>query len=281
MTPTTDSLAAQHSSTVHANGIDIHCIEAGAGDPLILLHGGLVSTSDLWASTPISYGSHLERLGRRFRVVAPDARASGRTGHTGGPVSASLLADDVAALIEALGLERPAVAGFSEGGLTALLLGIRHPNSVGAIVCDAGNDILNPDAPALSMIPSILGGSTEIDPDVIAQALSHDPQLAAVIAMMQADQDAAQGAGAWRTYLTRTFERWSRWPGYGYADLAEIIVPTLVLVGDRDDFCSAEEAVVAYRSLPQGELAVAPDTGHVITAEKVETLIAFLDRVRS
>jgi pimeloyl-ACP methyl ester carboxylesterase len=85
-------------------------------------------------------------FGQRFRVIAPDARASGRTRHTRGPVSVSLLADDVGALIAALGLERPAVAGFSEGGLTALLLGIRHTSSVGAIVCDFGFDVLNPDA---------------------------------------------------------------------------------------------------------------------------------------
>jgi pimeloyl-ACP methyl ester carboxylesterase len=147
MTTTTAQKTDQHRRSVHANRIDIHYVETGSGDPLILLHGGLVSTSDLWAPTPISYSSYLERLGQRFRVIAPDARTSGRTRHTGGPVSASLLADDVAALITALGLEHPAVAGFSEGGLTALLLGIRHPSAVGAIVCDAGYDVLNPDAP--------------------------------------------------------------------------------------------------------------------------------------
>ena len=107
MTPTAEPLGAQERHTVQANGIGIHYVEAGSGDPLILLHGGLVSTSELWAPTPISYAAFMERLGQRFHVVAPDARTSGRTGHTDGPVSASLLADDVAALIEALGLERP------------------------------------------------------------------------------------------------------------------------------------------------------------------------------
>jgi hypothetical protein len=48
-------------------------------------------------------------------------------------------------------------------------------------------------------------------------------------------------------------------------------------VGDRDDFCSVEEAVVAYRSLAPGRLAVVPDTGHVITPEKIDALMGFLD----
>ena len=139
------------------NDTEIAYRELGHGRPLVLLHGGLVSASDAFAATPISYAGHLERLARTFRVIAPDTRAAGGTRHPGGPASATLLCDDVAALIEALGLERPLVAGFSEGGLTALLLGIRHPDAVGAIVSDAGYDMLNPDAPAFDLLHQMLG----------------------------------------------------------------------------------------------------------------------------
>ena len=102
---------------VRANDIDIHYIDAGTTDAptLVLLHGGLVSTSEIWAPTPISYASHLQQLAEEFHIIAPDARGSAMTAHSGGPVSMSMLADDVAALIDALGLDRPAVAGFSEG----------------------------------------------------------------------------------------------------------------------------------------------------------------------
>src|SRR5262249_23044476 len=99
----------------------------GEGEPLILLHGGVVSTSPIWTGVPISYPSHMATLTARFRVIAPDTRGGGRTVHPGGTVTFDLLADDVAALADALGLERPLVAGFSEGGITATVLGIRHP----------------------------------------------------------------------------------------------------------------------------------------------------------
>ncbi len=92
------------------------------------------------------------------------------TTHSGGPVSMSMLADDVAGLIDALGLDRPAVAGFSEGGLTALLVGIRHPDSMRALGCDSGYDLLNPDAPAFAMLPGLLGGLPHVDPDVVEQS---------------------------------------------------------------------------------------------------------------
>src|SRR5215468_7509654 len=91
--------------TVHANGIDIHYLEQGEGGALVLLHGGLVSTNPLWTGVPIAYASYMEALAGHFRVIAPDTRGGGRTRHAGGPVTFDLLADDVAALIEALGLE--------------------------------------------------------------------------------------------------------------------------------------------------------------------------------
>lgn len=275
MTTTTASTAT-HS--VHANGIDIHYRETGQGTPLVLLHGGLASSSDLWAPTPVGYASFMDRLGQQFRVIAPDARTAGRTRHPGGPVSASLLADDVAALIEQLGLDRPIVAGFSEGGLTALLLPIRHPSSARGVVCDAGFDTLNPDAAAFTMLRMMLGEAadpSDVDPDAVESAFSQDPHMAQVFALMKADVDAGQGAGSWRNYVRLTIERWSHWPGYGYADLASIAVPTLLLVGDRDDFCTIEEAAVAYRNLRDGQLAVLPGTPHVITQDKIEAMVAY------
>jgi pimeloyl-ACP methyl ester carboxylesterase len=263
---------------VRANDIDIHYIEAGTTDAptLVLLHGGLVSTSEIWAPTPISYASHMRRLAEEFHVIAPDARGSAMTIDSGGQASLSMLADDVAALIDTLGLGRPAVAGFSEGGQVALLLGMRHPDSTRALVCDSGYDVLNPEAPAFAMLPALLGGLPYVDPDVVEQSFGQDPEMAEIFALMKVDQDAARGAGYWRTYVERTLERWSHWPGYGYADLARITVPTLILVGDRDYFCSVEEATVAFRNLGQGQLAVLPTVGHVISTGKIEALISFL-----
>src|ERR1700733_2541821 len=132
MTVTAELPQAERRS-VHANGIDIHYLEAGEGEPLILLHGGVVSTNPIWTGVPISYASHMATLSARFRVIAPDTRGAGKTVHSGGTVTFDLLADDVAALIDVLGLDRPLVAGFSEGGITATVLGIRHPGSMRAI----------------------------------------------------------------------------------------------------------------------------------------------------
>lgn len=273
------------TATVPANGIEIHYVEAGSPDlpDLVLLHGGLVSTSPVWDGTPVSYGTFLDELAERFHVIAPDQRASGPTGHSGGQVSLSLLADDVAALIEALGLDRPAVAGFSLGGMTATILAIRHPGLVGALVNDAGCDAFDPESPTFAMSRRVFGGSedaTEADPDAAEAFFGADPRMRMVFETMKADQDAAGGPGAWRAYLQHFFETARSWPGYGFAEIETIDVPALVLGGDQDFFSRPEDAVRTYRALPHGELAIVPGTGHDITAEKIAIMVAFLSSSR-
>jgi pimeloyl-ACP methyl ester carboxylesterase len=267
--------------TVHANGIDIHYLEHGEGGTLVLLHGGVVSTNPLWTGVPIAYASYMEALATHFRVIAPDTRGCGLTAYSEGPMTFDVLADDVAALIGALGLERPAVAGFSEGGITATILGIRHPAAVSAIVNDAGFDAFDPQAPTLAMMRQVLGGSpeaTEPNPDIAARQFEASEQMRPLFELMKRDQDEGQGDGHWRTYLRLTWERVMNFPGYTYSDLASITAPTLVLCGDRDEFCSAEQAVAAYRQLHDGELSILPGQGHYITPAAIEATIEFLER---
>ena len=266
---------------IHANGIDIHYVEAGEGEPLILLHGGVVSTNLIWEGVPLAYASHMGMLATHFRVIAPDTRGCGRTPYGGGDTSYDQLADDVVALIGALGLESPLVTGFSEGAITATIVGIRSPGAVRAIVNNAGHDVFNPNAPTFTMCRQMLGGSpqaTAADPDAAARFFGQSDEMRAVFELMQSDQDSGQGAGYWKTYLSRAFERITQSPGYTFDDLRRITVPTLILTGDRDQFCSVEEGVTAYRMLQDGELAVLPDTGHLITPEVVETTIEFFER---
>ena len=272
----------EHGRYVHANGIDVYFREQGEGPPLLLLHGGLVSSSPRWAGVPVSYASQLDTLAARFRVITPDTRGCGRTAHTGnGSISFALLADDVAALIEALELERPLIAGFSEGAITATVLGLRAPESVSAIVNQAGHDFFNPQAPSFQIMRQLFGGSTDstrTDPDAVERFFSQSQRMRAMFELMQQDQDEGQGTGYWRTYLELAFERTTRWPGYAFADLGKIEVPALILCGDRDEFCSVEEAITAYRALLKGELAILADTGHVITPAAIEAMVEFLER---
>jgi pimeloyl-ACP methyl ester carboxylesterase len=263
---------------VRANGIDIHYVEAGTGEPLIVLENGMISTNPIWADWVSSYAGYMKTFAERFRVIAPDFRGSGRTVHSGGPIPYNLLADDVVALIDALHLDRPLIGGYGEGGTLATIVGIRKPESVRAIVNHGGYDF-NPDpqSPARVMTRQMLGGSpdaTQADPDVVAKS----EFLRVMVEHMKADHDAAQGAGHWKTVLQQTFARVSRPSGYTFENLRTITAPTLILVGDRDRFCPVEEGVTAYRALQNGELAVLPNTPAGLNPAAVKTTIEFFER---
>lgn len=264
---------------VHANGIDIHYVERGSGEPLVLLHGGLVSTGPVWDGMPISYNSHIDRLAEHFRVIAPDTRGSGATVHSGGTASMAVLADDAIALMEALGLERPMLCGFSEGAQIGTIVAIREPERLRAFVNDAGFDVFNPHSPMFGMARMMLGGSpeaTEANPDAAAAAFGQF--MGPMFELVKADYDDAQGEGYWRRYIELLFPRWTRSPGYTFDDFRAITTPTLVLTGDRDMFCPVEDATTSYRSLPNGELAILANHDHSIGDAAVDASVEFLLR---
>jgi pimeloyl-ACP methyl ester carboxylesterase len=276
------SVSTPHAGRqMRANGIDIHYVETGDGPPVIVLNNGMVSTSPVWNGHPAAYNTHLATLAERCRVIAPDLRGSGRTVHPGGPISYELLAEDVLALIDALGLDRPALVGFSDGGILATIVALTSPESVGAVVNHAGHDLFNPQAPSMAMAREIFGGApdaTEANQDHITRMAERSPEMGSMFELMARDHDAAQGEGHWRRVIAQTFPRITQPTGYAFDDLARIAAPTLILVGDRDPFCSLEEAATAYRTLKTGELAVLPNTGHGITLAAVQTAGDFLER---
>ena len=269
MTPTHTA----ETKLVHANGIDIHYVEQGQGPPLVLLHGGATSTNPIWKGHGASYVSHMGALAEHFRVIAPDTRGCGRTVHRGGSTGFARLADDVVALAGALGLERPALCGFSEGGITATLVGIRAPGLASAIVNDAAYDLFNPTAKTFTMMRQVFGGSptaTQVNHEAFTRFFSASDEMREMLERLKADQDAGQGRDHWKTYLELAFE-----------DLRAVTAPTLILTGDRDQFCTVEEAVIAYRKLGKGELCVLPQVGHVITPSKIQATLEFLRRHRA
>jgi pimeloyl-ACP methyl ester carboxylesterase len=113
------------------NGINLYYETHGTGRPMILLHGGLMSGE--------MFGPILPSLAERHQVITIDLQGHGRTADIDRPIDIRLMADDIAALIDHLGLEKPDVVGYSLGGGVALLTAMKYPEKVGKLVSASAN----------------------------------------------------------------------------------------------------------------------------------------------
>jgi pimeloyl-ACP methyl ester carboxylesterase len=115
----------------NVNGINLYYEIHGAGRPLILLHGGLGSGE--------MFGPVLPQLAQRHQVITPDLQGHGRTADIDRPIDIRLMAGDVAALIDHLGLDKPDVVGYSLGGGVALQTAMKYPDKVRRLVAVSAN----------------------------------------------------------------------------------------------------------------------------------------------
>jgi pimeloyl-ACP methyl ester carboxylesterase len=111
---------------VEARGLRFHVAEAGAGEPLLLVHG--------WPQHWYCFHRVIPSLARRFRVLAVDLRGFGRSDAPAGGYDMPTLADDLAAILDALGHDRVAVMAHDWGGVAAFHLCLRHPHRVSRYV---------------------------------------------------------------------------------------------------------------------------------------------------
>src|SRR5216110_2471884 len=113
------------------NGINLYYETHGAGRPLVLLHGGLASGE--------MFGPVLPALAGRHRVITVDLQGHGRTADIDRPIDTRLMADDIAALIDHLGLDKPDLVGYSLGGAVAFFTAVKYPQKVGKLVMASAN----------------------------------------------------------------------------------------------------------------------------------------------
>jgi len=113
------------------NGINLYYEIHGKGRPLVLLHGGLMSGEGFDPILPALTAGH--------QVITVDLQGHGRTADIDRPIDARLIADDIAALIAHLGLDKPDILGYSLGGGVAFFVAVRHPKLIGKLVMVSAN----------------------------------------------------------------------------------------------------------------------------------------------
>ena len=218
------------------DGVKLYYELYGQGRPLLLIHG---NGADIW-----SMKNQIADFSRRYQVIAMDSRDHGRSADAPGPLTFEQLTDDLAALLDHLHTGPVFVLGWSDGGIEALLLGIRHPDKVAKIAAMAAN--LDP------------GG---LAPEVL-RAQGPSP-------------GAHAGRAPTRAERVEALDRFE--PHIKPAALEAITAPTLVLASDHDVIADAHTLEI-FHHLPNSQLAIFPNATHMIPVDDPERFNATVER---
>lgn len=231
---------------VQANGLDIYYEEIGNGPPLLMLHGGTGTIDPNPASA------------NRFQVFAPNLRGHGRTANPNWTLSYDLLADDAAAFIRALRLDRPFVVGYSDGGNTALRLAMKYPGLArGYVLGGTWHRLSDTYRDGMRQMLGLVGDDA---PDLEILERTHPDWVAYWVET----HAALGGPDYWRRLIRQMWPMWTTPLGYTEEDYARITEPALILTGDRDETILVEDAVALYRLVPGAELGVVPAASHLL-----------------
>lgn len=256
------------------NGIHWHYEERGSGRAVVLLHAFPVDGR--------MFAAQLDALGEGCRVICPDLPGFGRTPWSG-PLSVTWMAEQVKALLDAIGALPCAIGGVSMGGYVALAFEKEFPTRSGALILidtkaegDSAEqkhnrdrlielvDRYGPRAVADAMLPKMLSGQTR----------TAQPDLEGRIEQMML----ATPVGTLKGALLALRDRPDR-----TADIPSIAVPVLVLVGSDDQVTPVENAEAMKRGIPHAELTVIPGAGHLSPIENPgavnEAIRGFLARL--
>ncbi len=243
------------SREIEAGGFRIRYLEAGAGPPLVLVHG-------LASSALVDWGRLVPALGERYHVYAPDLPGFGRSERPpDAAYSIPMQVEAVRAFMAKAGVPRARVAGVSMGGWIAARLAAEHPELVErlVLVAPAGmRPVESAPIPAEELLPQDQDGVRRL----IAVVRHHPPPtpgfvLADILALKKRDE--------W--IVRRALESMRLGRDWLDGTLGRVRMPVLVVWGRNDALIPAAYAARLQAELPDARLEIIDDCGHVPMAD--------------
>lgn len=253
---------------LHVNQVDLYYEFHGpeAGELLILNNGVFMNTA--------SWAFQLPDLARRYRVLTYDMRGQGQSEHPESNYSLDLHAEDLVALMDALGLDRAHMVGTSYGGELNLQMGIRHPERCASLVIVASVSHSDPLLAAMIerwRLAAMLGDGPQffrlIYADTYSEGfLSDRPELIPMAEQRYASLDLPAAVR-----LIESFQCFDV-----LADLGRIQVPTCIVSAELDLLKPRKYGEIMHRAIAGSEFHLIPGAGHVVVLERaaeVNTII--------
>lgn len=247
---------------VPVNGMEMYYEVSGEGDPLVVLHGAYMNIPTM--------GDIIPKLAESHKVYALEFQGHGRTTDIDRPITNQNLADDVAGFMDAVGLAKADIFGYSMGATAGLQLAIRHPEKVDKLVAaSVAYDVEGWQPAFLDFIPQMT-----VDM-LVGMPFVEDYRTLA------ADPDGFPALAAKLIQLEKEPMAWED-------DVRALTTPVLIISGDSD-VVTLEHSVAMFRLLGGGEmgdmgkplpasrLAVLPATSHTAVIGQVDLLLGFIE----
>jgi len=245
---------AETEGHVDHDGARIWYAAYGSGAPVILLHGGLGNSGNWGYQVPAL-------IDAGHRVIVIDSRGHGRSTRDMRPYTYELMATDVLAVMDRLGVRKAAIVGWSDGACTGLILARTHPERVAGVFFFACN-----------MDPS--GTKEFVATPVIDRCFSrHTKDYTALSSTPDQFDSFVEAVGL----MQRTE------PNYTATDLADIDVPVAIVHSEHDEFIKREHADHLARHIPGAELILLAGVSHFAPLQRPAqfnaALLPFLARI--
>jgi pimeloyl-ACP methyl ester carboxylesterase len=225
----------------------VFCEIRGAGEPVLLLHGGFGTNED--------FSGQIPELTRRFKVVAFERPGHGHSPDTHELFSFDVMARETIELVEKLHLGPVNLVGWSDGAVVAFLIVISRPDLVRRIVSVGG--LFNSNSLAPQEVVWLKAATPEsfrkVEPSAVARYEHLSPD----------------GPDHFPVVFKKTIRMWLSEPNIPKEDLGKIEAPTLIMAGDRDA-TTQEHTLELFRSIKNAELCIIPGATHFLLSEKPE-----------
>jgi pimeloyl-ACP methyl ester carboxylesterase len=224
-------------------GIKMYTEVYGTGKPLLMIHGNGGNIG--------AFGGIIPYFAKKYKVIAVDSRAHGRTVDNRDSLSFEMMADDFDALLTAMHIDSAYVLGWSDGGINALVLAMRHPNKVIKLASTGAN--LVPDSTGL--IPSYW-----IDERKNYKEWQKNMPL-----------KNAKDKNVYKIFLLDWLQ-----PNIPFTALRAIKAPSLIIGGDHD-LIPVHHTVDIYLNIPKANLWIVPNSGHATLNEHRDEFTKIVD----
>ena len=231
--PTPAPIPTGRQGEAPVDGVKIHYAIYGQGSPVVFLHGGLANTS--------YWGNQVPAVAAHHTVILVDSRGHGRSTRDARPYGYDLMADDVVALLDHLGIPKADVVGWSDGAILGLDLALRHKDHVGKVFAFAANTL----------------------PSGVKDGVEKNPTFAAYIE--RAGHEYAELSATPKEYdafVEQIGKMWAEQPNWTGAQLEMIDAPVLVVDGDHDEAIKREHTEYIAATVPHAGLLILPNVSH-------------------